>query len=93
VFHTHGTRNGQKFYVGIIREGGYFEKDDWESDARSYPLTAADTLKTVRGRGDAFHSVLNTSDSLLVIFVITTNELYSKSHHIYQYTSLMQSSI
>ena len=70
-FHTHGTRNEQEVYVVISGEGKYFEKDDWESDARSYPITAGN-LTTVRG--DAFHSVVNTSDSPLVIFVITTNE-------------------
>jgi oxalate decarboxylase/phosphoglucose isomerase-like protein (cupin superfamily) len=73
-FHTHGTRNEQEVYVVISGEGKYFEKDDWESDASSYPITAGN-LTTVRG--DAFHSVVNTSDSPLVIFVITTNEPHS----------------
>jgi oxalate decarboxylase/phosphoglucose isomerase-like protein (cupin superfamily) len=70
-FHTHGTRNEQELYVVISGEGEYIEKDDWESEPRTYPLQPGN-LTTVRG--DAFHSVINISDQPLVIFVITTNE-------------------
>lgn len=70
-FHTHGTRNEQELYVVLNGVGEYKEKDDWESDARTYPLKRGN-LTTVKG--DAFHSVTNTSDKPLVIFVITTNE-------------------
>lgn len=70
-FHTHGTREEQEIYVVISGEGEYLEKDDWESEQRSYPLQPGN-LTTVRG--DAFHSVTNTSNSPLIIFVVTTNE-------------------
>ena len=70
-FHTHGTRGEQEIYVVISGEGEYREKDDWESDPRRYPLQPGN-LTTIRG--DAFHSVINTSDRPLVIFVVTTNE-------------------
>lgn len=70
-FHTHGTRQEQELYVVMSGEGMYKEKNDWESDERSYPLKRGN-LTTVKG--DAFHSIINTSDDPLVIFVITTNE-------------------
>lgn len=70
-FHTHGTRHEQELYVVMSGEGEYHEKDDRGSDARTYPLKRGN-ITTVKG--DAFHSVTNTSDEALVIFVITTNE-------------------
>ena len=70
-FHTHGTRSEQEIYVVISGAGEYHEKDDWESKPRHYPLEPGN-LTTVKG--DAFHSVINTTDQPLVIFVVTTNK-------------------
>lgn len=70
-FHTHGTRHEQELYVVISGEGEYQEKDNWESEVKTYPLNRGN-ITTVKG--DAFHSVRNISDKPLVIFVITTNE-------------------
>jgi mannose-6-phosphate isomerase-like protein (cupin superfamily) len=70
-FHTHGTRNEQELYVVIHGEGEYLEKDNWESTEKIYPIEKGN-LTTVRG--EAFHSVRNTGDEPLIIFVITTNE-------------------
>lgn len=70
-FHTHGTRQEQELYVVMSGKGEYHEKDDWESDERTCPLNRGN-ITTVKG--EAFHSVSNTSDEPLVIFVITTNE-------------------
>jgi len=70
-FHTHGTREEQEIYMVAHGKGEYLEKDNWESTERIYPIQKGH-LTTVRG--DAFHSVLNTGDEPLIIFVITTNE-------------------
>lgn len=70
-FHTHGTRNEQEIYLVVHGQGKYLEKDDWESEVRTYPLNKGN-LTTMRG--DAFHAVKNTSDEPLIIFVLTTNE-------------------
>lgn len=70
-FHTHGTRNEQEVYVVISGNGQYLEKDDWESEAKEYPLQPGNLTAI---KGDAFHSVINMTDQPLVIFVITTNE-------------------
>ena len=70
-FHTHGTRGEQEIYVVISGYGEYMEKDDRESEPRSYQISPG-CLTTIKG--DAYHSVTNTSDKPLIIFVITTNE-------------------
>lgn len=70
-FHTHGTRREQEVYLVVHGEGEYLEKDNWESEERSYSIQKGN-LTTVRG--DAFHSVRNTGNTPLIIFVITTNE-------------------
>ncbi len=70
-FHTHGTRNEEEIYLVMHGKGEYLEKDDWESEPRSYPLSKGN-LTTVRG--SAYHAVKNTGEEPLVIFVITTNE-------------------
>ena len=70
-FHTHGTRKEQEIYMVLHGKGEYLEKDNWESEERIYPIQKGN-LTTVRG--DAFHSVRNTGNEPLIIFVITTNE-------------------
>lgn len=70
-YHTHGTRHEQELYVVISGEGEYREKETVESGYRSYELQPGN-LTTIKG--GAFHSIVNTSDEPLVIFVITTNE-------------------
>lgn len=70
-FHTHGTRNEQEIYLVVHGQGEYLEKSNWEGEVNIYPLEKGN-LTTVKG--DAFHSVKNTGDQPLVIFVITTNE-------------------
>lgn len=70
-FHTHGTRKEQEIYLVVNGEGIYLEKDNWESEVRSYSLEKGN-LTTVRG--EAFHAVKNKGDEPLIIFVITTNE-------------------
>ena len=70
-FHTHGTRNEQEIYMVVHGVGEYLEKDTWESKERIYTIQKGN-LTTVRG--EAFHSVRNTGDEPLIIFVFTTNE-------------------
>jgi len=70
-FHTHGTRREQEIYMVLHGRGEYLEKESWDHKERIYPIQKGN-LTTVRG--DAFHSVRNTGDEPLIIFVITTNE-------------------
>ncbi|MCC5941789.1 MAG: cupin domain-containing protein [Balneolaceae bacterium] len=70
-FHTHGTRNEQELYIVIHGEGLYFEKENWESGIKSVHIQKG-SVTTIRGNG--FHSVENSGNDPLIIFVITTNE-------------------
>jgi len=70
-FHTHGTRSEQELYVVFHGSGEYYEKATWESDEVTHQIMKG-SVTTVRG--DAFHSVKNTGNEPLIIFVITTNE-------------------
>lgn len=70
-FHTHGTRKEQELYLVIQGEGEYAEKDNGESTPRKFPLTKGN-LTSIKGA--ALHSVRNTGDGPLIIFVITTYE-------------------
>lgn len=70
-FHTHGTRQEQELYVVMSGSGEYHEKDDAQSNPRTYPISRG-SVTTVRG--NAHHAVSNTGNGPLIIFVITTNE-------------------
>jgi mannose-6-phosphate isomerase-like protein (cupin superfamily) len=70
-FHTHGTRLEQEIYMVLHGEGEYLEKESWDHEEKIYSIQKGN-LTTVRG--NAFHSVRNTGDEPLIIFVITTNE-------------------
>lgn len=70
-FHTHGTRNEQELYIVIHGEGLYFVKENWESAINTVEIQKG-SVTTIRGNG--FHSVENSGNEPLNIFVITTNE-------------------
>lgn len=70
-YHTHGTRKEQELYVILNGHGCYYEKTDWDAEAKRYPLSKGSVTSV---RGEAFHAVENTGDEPLIIFVITTNE-------------------
>lgn len=70
-FHTHGTRKEQELYLVMHGEGEYAEKDDADSIPRTFPLNKGN-LTSIKGA--AHHSVRNTGNEPLIIFVITTYE-------------------
>lgn len=70
-FHTHGTRNEQELYVVMQGEGEYFDRTSVTGTVRTQKITKG-SITAVNGIG--FHSVKNTTDEPLIIFVITTNE-------------------
>lgn len=69
-FHEHGSRNEQELYVVMAGEGEYTERVDGK-DTRTLHLTKGNVTSI---QGDNYHSVTNTGDEPLIIFVITTNE-------------------
>lgn len=70
-FHAHGSRNEQELYIVMHGEGKYSDKPGENGEARTQKIQKG-SITSVAGPG--FHSVKNTSNIPLIIFVITTNE-------------------
>jgi len=69
-FHTHGTRNEEELYIVIHGEGEYLEMTKKDGIIRKKNLKKG-SITAMSGEG--FHSLTNTTDSILIVFVITTN--------------------
>lgn len=70
-FHTHGTRNEQELYIVMQGEGEYSERAGVTGTIRTQKIKKG-SITAVNGIG--FHSVKNTTNEPLIIFVITSNE-------------------
>lgn len=70
-FHTHGTRNEQELYVVMQGEGEYADRAGVTGSIRTQKIKKG-SITAVNGIG--FHSVKNTTNEPLIIFVITSNE-------------------
>jgi oxalate decarboxylase/phosphoglucose isomerase-like protein (cupin superfamily) len=70
-FHTHGTRNEQELYVVMQGEGEYADRAGVTGTIRTRKIKKG-SITAVNGIG--FHSVKNTTNEPLIIFVITSNE-------------------
>jgi mannose-6-phosphate isomerase-like protein (cupin superfamily) len=70
-FHTHGSRNEEELYVVLHGQGEYSEKTKDAGIIRKKTVKKG-SITAMSGKG--FHSLLNTSDEPLIVFVITTNE-------------------
>lgn len=69
-FHTHGTRNEEELYIVMHGEGEYLEMTKKDGIIREKNLKKG-SITAMSGEG--FHSLTNTTDSILIVFVITTN--------------------
>ena len=69
-FHTHGTRNEEELYIVMHGEGEYLEKTKKDGIIREKNQKKG-SITAMSGEG--FHSLTNTTDSILIVFVITTN--------------------
>jgi mannose-6-phosphate isomerase-like protein (cupin superfamily) len=70
-FHDHGPRGEEELYVVMHGEGEYADKAGADGEVRILKI-AKGNITAVSKNG--FHSVQNTSDEPLIIFVITTNK-------------------
>lgn len=70
-FHDHGPRNEEEVYVVMHGEGVYSDKAGVDGEVRETKIIKGN-ITAVSNEG--FHSVQNTSDEPLIIFVITTNK-------------------
>lgn len=70
-FHDHGPRGEEEIYVVMHGEGIYSDKAGVDGEVRTQKITKGN-ITAVSGIG--FHSVQNTTDEPLIVFVITTNK-------------------
>lgn len=71
-FHEHGTKKEQELYVVVNGEGKYTERVGVDNITRSLTLKKGN-VTSIKG-DDNYHSVVNTGDTPLIIFVVTTYE-------------------
>ncbi|MGR3854190.1 MULTISPECIES: cupin domain-containing protein [Chryseobacterium] len=69
-FHTHNLRNEQELYVVVHGTGEYRERTGTEGPIRRKVLQKGD-ITAISSVG--YHSIENTADEPLIMFVITTN--------------------
>ncbi|RXM40767.1 hypothetical protein BOQ62_04140 [Chryseobacterium sp. CH21] len=69
-FHTHSVRNEQELYVVFHGTGEYRERTGTDGPIRKKTLQKGD-ITAISSIG--YHSVENTGDEPLIMFVITTN--------------------
>lgn len=71
-FHEHGTKKEQELYVLVHGEGEYIEREGQDKITRKFNLKKGN-VTSIQG-DDNYHSIINTGDEPLIIFVVTTYE-------------------
>lgn len=69
-FHEHGSKKEQELYVIVHGEGEYIEGEGLEKITRRFNLKKGN-VTCIQG-DDNYHSIINTGDEPLIIFVVTT---------------------
>lgn len=71
-FHEHGSKNEQELYVIVSGSGEYIERVGENDITRKFNLMKGN-VTAIKGENN-YHSIMNTGDEPLIIFVITTYE-------------------
>lgn len=71
-FHEHGSRKEQELYVIVHGEGKYIERIGQENEIRTFTLKKG-AVTAIKG-DDSYHSLINTGDEPLIVFVVSTYE-------------------
>lgn len=71
-FHEHGSKHEQELYVIVNGEGRYIERKGQDQIIREVDLKKG-AITAIRGE-DNYHSIINTGNEPLIIFVVTTYE-------------------
>lgn len=69
-FHEHGSKNEQELYVIVNGEGHYIERIGDDEVIREMTLRKGN-ITAISGDNN-YHSIINTTDEPLIIFVVTT---------------------
>lgn len=71
-FHEHGSKKEQELYIIVNGEGSYTERLGLDNETRTMILKEGN-ITAISGDGN-YHSITNTIDEPLIIFVVTTYE-------------------
>lgn len=71
-FHEHGSRKEQELYVIVHGEGKYIERIGQENEIKTFTLKKG-AVTAIKG-DDNYHSLINTGDEPLIVFVVSTYE-------------------
>ena len=71
-FHEHGSKKEQELYVIVHGEGEYIEREGLDKITRKFNLKKGN-VTAIQGEGN-YHSIINSGDEPLIIFVVTTYE-------------------
>ncbi len=71
-FHEHGSKKEQELYVIVHGEGEYKERVGEDNITRTFNLKKGN-LTSIQGDNN-YHSIINTGNEPLIIFVVTTYE-------------------
>ncbi|MEN9919288.1 MAG: hypothetical protein RL662_1724 [Bacteroidota bacterium] len=71
-FHEHGSKKEQELYVLVHGQGEYIEREGLETITRKFELKKGN-ITSIQGDNN-YHSIINTGDEPLVIFVLATYE-------------------
>lgn len=71
-FHEHGSKKEQELYCIIHGQGHYTERIGKDKVIRSFDLKKGN-VTSIQGN-DNYHSIVNTGNEPLIIFVVTTYE-------------------
>lgn len=69
-FHEHESKKEQELYVILNGQGEYIERVGLDNETRRMTLTKGN-VTVIQGQ-DNYHSIINTGNEPLIIFVITT---------------------
>ena len=70
-FHDHASRKEQELYAIVSGHGTYRERIGTDGEIRSWDLKKGNVTSV---GGQYYHSIINTGDEPLIIFVVTTYE-------------------
>lgn len=71
-FHEHGSKKEQELYIIVHGEGEYTERIGEDNITRKFNLKKGN-ITSIQGDNN-YHSITNTGDEPLIIFVVTTYE-------------------
>lgn len=71
-FHEHGSKKEQELYVLVHGQGEYIERIGEDNITRKFDLKKGN-VTSIKGENN-YHSIINTGEEPLIIFVVTTYE-------------------